>query len=101
MPPRSPIVCTGSSLARGAGHPSCGRDHWSDHLTLGPPDRDTGPVIQPVQRRSVPDDVFEQLAAEVVGGVLAPGAPLPSERKLAELLGVSRPAVREALQRLA
>jgi GntR family transcriptional regulator, transcriptional repressor for pyruvate dehydrogenase complex len=49
----------------------------------------------------VPDDVFEQLAAEVVAGVLAPGAPLPSERKLAELLGVSRPAVREALQRLA
>ena len=58
-------------------------------------------MIQPVRRRSVPDDVFEQLAAEVVAGVLAPGALLPSERRLAELLGVSRPAVREALQRLA
>lgn len=58
-------------------------------------------MIQPVRRRSVPDDVFEQLAAEVVGGVLLPGAALPSERRLAELLGVSRPAVREALQRLA
>ena len=58
-------------------------------------------MIQPVQRRSVTDDVFEQLAAEVVAGVLSPGAPLPSERRLAELLGVSRPAVREALQRLA
>jgi GntR family transcriptional regulator, transcriptional repressor for pyruvate dehydrogenase complex len=58
-------------------------------------------VIQPVRRRSVPDDVFEQLAAEVMAGILAPGEPLPSERRLAELLGVSRPAVREALQRLA
>ncbi len=56
--------------------------------------------LQPVRRRSVPDDVFEQLAAEVVGGALSPGEPLPSERRLSELLGVSRPAVREALQRL-
>ena len=56
--------------------------------------------LQPVRRRSVPDDVFEQLAAEVVGGGLGPGESLPSERALAELLGVSRPAVREALQRL-
>jgi DNA-binding FadR family transcriptional regulator len=56
--------------------------------------------LQPVRRRSVPDEVFEQLAAEVVGGAIGPGEALPSERRLAELLGVSRPAVREALQRL-
>ena len=56
--------------------------------------------LQPVRRRSVPDEVFEQLAAEVVGGALGPGEALPSERRLSELLGVSRPAVREALQRL-
>jgi DNA-binding FadR family transcriptional regulator len=56
--------------------------------------------LQPVRRRSVPDEVFEQLAHEVVGGALGPGEALPSERRLAELLGVSRPAVREALQRL-
>jgi DNA-binding FadR family transcriptional regulator len=48
----------------------------------------------------VRDDVFDQLAAEVVKGVIRPGEPLPSERRLAEVLGVSRPAVREALQRL-
>ena len=58
-------------------------------------------ALSPVQRRSVPDDVFDQLVAEVTGGDLAPGEPLPSERRLAEVLGVSRPAVREALQRLA
>ena len=58
-------------------------------------------VLQPVRRRSLSDDVFEQLVAEVTGGALHPGEPLPSERRLAEVLGVSRPAVREALQRLA
>jgi DNA-binding FadR family transcriptional regulator len=57
--------------------------------------------LSPVARRSVPDEVYDQLLAEMLGGDLAPGEPLPSERRLAEVLGVSRPAVREALQRLA
>ncbi|QIG45239.1 FadR family transcriptional regulator [Nocardioides anomalus] len=57
--------------------------------------------LQPVRRRSVPDEVFDQVLAEVVDGALGPGAALPSERRLAEVLGVSRPAVREALQRMA
>jgi len=56
--------------------------------------------LKPITRRLVPDDVFEQLMSSVVDGSLAPGEALPSERRLAELLGVSRPAVREALQRL-
>ncbi len=56
--------------------------------------------LKPVARRLVPDDVFDQLLDEVVDGELAAGDPLPSERRLAEVLGVSRPAVREALQRL-
>jgi DNA-binding FadR family transcriptional regulator len=57
--------------------------------------------LQPVTRRSVPDEVFDQVLAEVVDGGLEPGETLPSERRLAEVLGVSRPAVREALQRMA
>jgi DNA-binding FadR family transcriptional regulator len=57
-------------------------------------------ALKPVTRRTVHDDVFDQLLDEVVGGELAAGEALPSERRLAELLGVSRPAVREALQRL-
>jgi len=57
-------------------------------------------ALQKVTRRSVPDEVFEQLLSEVMGGGLAPGESLPSERRLSEVLGVSRPAVREALQRL-
>jgi DNA-binding FadR family transcriptional regulator len=57
--------------------------------------------LSPVERRSVTDDVFEQILADVVAGELRAGSSLPSERRLAELLGVSRPVVREALQRLA
>lgn len=57
--------------------------------------------LQPVTRRSVPDDVFDQVLAEVVDGEIGAGESLPSERRLAEVLGVSRPAVREALQRMA
>ncbi|GFG48705.1 GntR family transcriptional regulator [Mycolicibacterium agri] len=56
--------------------------------------------LQPVNRRSVPEDVFEQIVSEVLSGEMQPGQPLPSERRLAEVLGVSRPAVREALKRV-
>jgi DNA-binding FadR family transcriptional regulator len=48
----------------------------------------------------VPEDVFEQIVADVLSGEMRPGETLPSERRLAEVLGVSRPAIREALKRL-
>ncbi|MDT5334706.1 MAG: GntR family transcriptional regulator, transcriptional repressor for pyruvate dehydrogenase complex [Mycobacterium sp.] len=57
-------------------------------------------ALQPVNRRSVPEDVFEQIVAEVLNGDMQPGEALPSERRLAEVLGVSRPAIREAIKRL-
>ena len=53
-----------------------------------------------VRRRLVPDEVFDQILTEVVDGELVAGESLPSERRLAEALGVSRPAVREALQKM-
>ena len=56
--------------------------------------------LQPIPRSSVPDEVFNQIAGEVLSGDIAAGDTLPSERRLAEVLGVSRPSVREALQRL-
>jgi DNA-binding FadR family transcriptional regulator len=49
----------------------------------------------------VTDEVYDQILGEVIDGELAPGASLPSERRLAEVLGVSRPVIREALQRMA
>lgn len=58
-------------------------------------------ALRPVARRLVPDEVFDQILSEVVDGEIAAGESLPSERRLAEVLGVSRPAVREALSRMA
>lgn len=57
--------------------------------------------LQPIQRRSASDAVFEQLLDKLLAGELEEGAALPPERTLTELLGVNRQAVREALQRLA
>jgi DNA-binding FadR family transcriptional regulator len=57
-------------------------------------------ALHPVNRRSVPEDVFDQIVADVLSGEMQPGEALPSERRLAEVLGVSRPAVREALKRV-
>ena len=50
--------------------------------------------------RRVTDEVVRQLRALISQGELGAGARLPSERRLAELLGVGRPAVREALREL-
>jgi GntR family transcriptional repressor for pyruvate dehydrogenase complex len=58
-------------------------------------------ALQRVVRRSVTDEVFEQIVDDVISGEYAAGQTLPSERELADVLGVSRPAVREAVQRLA
>jgi DNA-binding FadR family transcriptional regulator len=53
-----------------------------------------------VQRESVADQVFEQLAREIVQGRMPVGGALPSERALSEVLGVNRNAIREAVKRL-
>jgi GntR family transcriptional regulator, transcriptional repressor for pyruvate dehydrogenase complex len=49
---------------------------------------------------SVPDQVFERLRDEIVGGRYEPGARLPSQRALAAELAVNMATVREALGRL-
>lgn len=54
-----------------------------------------------ITRRTLSDEVFERLSAEIVEGRVAPGMALPAERALVERLGVNRGAVREALRRLA
>lgn len=57
--------------------------------------------LSAVKRRSVADEVHDQLLTQLVSGAAPVGSRLPSERKLAEVLGVSRPVVREAIARLA
>ncbi len=58
------------------------------------------PTFAPLTRRSLADEVFDRLVRGIVDGDLPRGDALPSERRLAEAFGVSRPAVREALKRL-
>lgn len=57
--------------------------------------------LEAVKNRSLADQVFAQLATEIVGSRYEPGAALPSERELADVFGVNRHVVREALKRLA
>ncbi|MCB9660605.1 MAG: FadR family transcriptional regulator [Sandaracinaceae bacterium] len=57
-------------------------------------------MLRPITRQSIAASVFDQLRDHIVQGQLAPGDSLPSERVLAEQLGVNRGAVREGLKRL-
>lgn len=54
---------------------------------------------QPVQRIS--DSVAHAIELRILEGALKPGDRLPAERELSEELGVSRPSLREAIQKLA
>jgi DNA-binding FadR family transcriptional regulator len=57
-------------------------------------------ALQSIQRRSLPDEVFEQLTAEIVSGAYSPGDAIPSERELSDTLAVNRHVIREAIKRL-
>lgn len=46
------------------------------------------------------EKIIKQIKSQIRKGILKPGERLPSERKLAELLGVSRTSVREAVKAL-
>lgn len=58
-------------------------------------------MLKPISRQSVSDAVYQQLRDQILTGELAPGDTLPGERKLSEVFGVNRGAVREGLRRLA
>lgn len=51
-------------------------------------------------RLSVTDKVVAEILRLIAGGDIPPGENLPAERKLAEMLGVSRVSIRAALQTL-
>lgn len=72
---RLPDVATAGSLRTGQG------DEWV-----------------PVSRVRTYELVLQRIENQIVTGALRAGERLPPERELAELLGVSRPAVREALR---
>lgn len=57
-------------------------------------------TLQAVARKSLSDEVFDQLKLSIVNDTFPAGSSLPSERELAAALGVNRGAVREGLKRL-
>ena len=56
--------------------------------------------IKPIKRVNVGEQVFEQLKQMIIDGEWKQGDKLPSENALADMLGVSRITVRQALQKL-
>jgi GntR family transcriptional regulator, transcriptional repressor for pyruvate dehydrogenase complex len=57
-------------------------------------------LIKPIKPRRVSDQVFEQLRDLIFRGRLRAGEKLLPERELAQALGVSRPTLREAINKL-
>ncbi len=51
----------------------------------------------PIKPKKVSTQIAEQIRGSILAGEFNPGEKLPPERELAEMFGVSRPSVREAL----
>jgi GntR family transcriptional regulator, transcriptional repressor for pyruvate dehydrogenase complex len=62
--------------------------------------RTPDPLFSPIRLERVSDKVANQLKKVITQGIFKVGDRLPSERDLAEQMGVSRPSVREAIQQL-
>ncbi len=56
--------------------------------------------VKPIKKKSVSQEILEQIKSLIDSGHLIPGSKLPSERELSKMLGVSRPSLREALKAL-
>lgn len=57
-------------------------------------------LLHPVEIQRASEAIYEQIKTLIVQGQLKPGDRLPSERSLMEVMGRSRPTVREALRML-
>src|SRR5512138_3462934 len=53
--------------------------------------------FQPIKPKKVSSQIADQIRSSILAGEFNPGEKLPPERELAEMFGVSRPSVREAL----
>src|SRR5271170_586223 len=58
------------------------------------------PVYKVVRTSRLYEKIVQQIEESVLKGILKPGDQLPAERELAQTLGVSRTAVREAIKTL-
>ncbi|MBN9058887.1 MAG: FadR family transcriptional regulator, partial [Rhizobiales bacterium] len=56
--------------------------------------------LKPARREKLADILYGQILEQIVSGTFAAGDRLPSENDICKAFEVSRPVVREALQRL-
>ncbi len=61
---------------------------------------DTQALFSPAETRRACEVIYEQIKEKILNGELKPGDKLPSERAMMDMLGRSRPSVREALRML-
>ena len=64
------------------------------------PNQTPASLFEPIGTESVADAVVSQIEEMIAAGILKQGRRLPSERDLADAMGISRPKLREALQTL-
>ena len=57
-------------------------------------------VFEPVETKKASELIFDQIKEMIIDGRLKPGERLPSERTLMDMMGKSRPTIREALRML-
>ncbi len=57
-------------------------------------------ALNQIPKRSVSDEVLEQMKDQIISGEWVPGKKIPGEHDLTALFGVSRVSVREAIHRL-
>jgi GntR family transcriptional repressor for pyruvate dehydrogenase complex len=56
--------------------------------------------FKPIKPKKISSQIADQIRESILAGDFSPGDKLPPERELAEMFGVSRPSVREALNKL-
>ena len=67
----------------------------------GPPsDGDFGEEFEPILRIDLTEEIISRIKALMARGKIKQGSKLPPERELSRLLGVGRPALRQALESL-
>jgi GntR family transcriptional repressor for pyruvate dehydrogenase complex len=76
---------------------------YSSHTLVSPPRlarAGENPVYKVIRTSRLYEQIVQQIEESVLNGSLKPGDQLPAERDLAQRLGVSRTAVREAVKTL-
>lgn len=71
-------------------------EQWCENQVMGAGSM----VYKSVRQPKISDVILQQIEEMILEGTLSPGQRLPPERELATRFGVSRPSLREAVQKL-